>query len=76
MNTYHAIIAEPGAGSAATGSPARAHPGTLSGRPEVRAGGIRGAGQYCCRPGLTGTDPYETAPRLMRGIVAVHGMRP
>jgi len=76
MNTYATIIAGTRAAPVIPGAAARANAGYPRHVPDPTSGGIRGAGQYCCRLVPTGTDPNMTALRMTRGMMAVRGMCP
>jgi hypothetical protein len=75
MNTYATIIAGK-AGPIISGTAARAYAGTLRHATDPISSGIRGAGQYCCRPARSSTAPTMTALRMTRGTMAVPGMCP
>jgi hypothetical protein len=74
MNTYATIIAGTQAAPVMPGAAARA--GNPRHVQDPASGGIRGAGQYCCRPVSSRTDPNMTALRRTRGMMAVRGMCP
>jgi hypothetical protein len=76
MNTFATIIAGTQAAPVIPGTAARACAGNPRHVPDPVSCGIRGAGQYCCRPVPTGTDPNMTALRMIRGMMAVRGMCP
>jgi hypothetical protein len=76
MNTYATIIAGTKAAPFIPGAAARAYAGNPRQVPDQMSSGIRGAGQYCCRPVLTRTDPNMTALCMTRGMMAVRGMCP
>jgi hypothetical protein len=76
MNTYEAIIAEPDGGTGVPVPSTRAYPGILPDKPAERFSGIRSSGQYCRRPAQIMKDSPMTAPRITRGMMAVHGMCP
>ena len=76
MNTYATIIAGIKAAPAIPGTAASAYTGNPGHVPDQTSSGIRGAGQYCCRPVLTRTDPNMTALSMTRRMMAVRGMCP
>jgi hypothetical protein len=76
MNTYATIIAGTKAAPVISGTAAGTYAGSIRHVPDRTTSGIRGAGQYCCRPVLTRSDPNTTALPMTRGIMAVHGMCP
>jgi hypothetical protein len=76
MNTYATIIAGPKAVPVIPATAVRAYAGNPRDVQDPTSSGIRGAGQYCCSPVLTGTDPNMTALRMTRGMMAVRGMCP
>jgi hypothetical protein len=76
MNTYATNIAETRAVPVIKGTTARAYAGSIRNVTEQMSSGIRGAGQYCCCPVQSRTDPDMKALRITRGMMAVRGMCP
>lgn len=76
MNTHATIIAGFQEVPDISGTTAPAPAGMKTGVAGLKSSGIRGAGQYCCRPVHTRTEPTMTAHRTTRGMMAVCGMGP